>query len=102
MQGMNNGWTAFTTVIVAAIVAVVLTVVILFVYDVKTGDSEPASPSATIAGYELQRVLESIRTDEEIHQGRCYRLMGSYLDRDTRDADEAFEAIAEEGCWPTP
>ena len=102
MQAMNDGWTIITAAIVAATVAVVLTAVILFVYDGKTADSEPASPSATIAGYELQRVLESIRTDEEIHQGRCYRLMGAYLDRDTRDAGEAFEAVAEEGCWPTP
>ena len=86
---MSAGWALFTAVI-------------LLVYDVKVGDSEPATPSATIAGYELQRVLESIRTDEEIHQGRCYRLMGPYLDRDTRDAGEAFEAVAEEGCWSTP
>ena len=102
MQVMNDGWTVFSAAIVAAMVAVVLTVIILFVYDGKTRDSEPSSQPATIAGFELQRVLESIRTDEEIHQGRCYRLMGSYLDRDTRDADEAFEAIAEEDCWPTP
>ena len=102
MRDMNAGWTVFTAAIVAATVAVILTAVILFVYDGKTADSEPASPSATIAGYEIQRVLESIRTDEEIHQGRCYRLMATYLDRDTRDARETFEAIAEEGCWPTP
>ena len=102
MQAMNDGWTIITAAIVAATVAVALTAVILVVYDGRVADSEPASPSTTIAGYELQRVLESIRTDEEIHQGRCYRLMGSYLDRDTLAADEAFEAIAEEGCWPAP